>query len=205
MSKPKIGDKYIIEIDSHMTNKNGDLYGVKGFRSLVLDQNSLEKLMPYDADEAYAEGYTLAESKYREARHQLGLETYQRGLDDAWDAARKIALAESDGGMSTDAFGKVFGFFAASNILKNNTATEAIEKIREYEKQKRQETKIHIGDEVFFTMFGRKIKGIAVDREVDGAWNVVGEKGALMKIGTADLTKTGRHVDLSELFGGEDE
>ena len=44
MNKPKIGDKYIIEIDSHMTNAKGDLYGVKGFNSLVFDQNGLDKL-----------------------------------------------------------------------------------------------------------------------------------------------------------------
>lgn len=182
MSKPKIGDKYIIEIDRCYS---GELYGVKGFRSPVFDQNGLDKLTPYDADEAYAAGYTLAESRYREARDQVEQEAYQRGydagsheatsleyqqgLDDAWDAARYI------------------------------------EKIREFEEQKKQETEIRNGDEVTLTIFGREIKGIAVDREIDGTWKLINERGGLMQIGTADLTKTGRHVNLSELFGGEDE
>ena len=40
----KVGDKFIIEIDSVMTNKNGKLYGVKGFKSLVLDDYGVEQL-----------------------------------------------------------------------------------------------------------------------------------------------------------------
>lgn len=39
-----IGDKYVIEIDSKMTNKNGTLYGIKGFKSLVFDEDGLSKL-----------------------------------------------------------------------------------------------------------------------------------------------------------------
>lgn len=42
--EPQIGDMYIIEIGSHMTNKNGDLYLIKGFNSLVFDKNGLAKL-----------------------------------------------------------------------------------------------------------------------------------------------------------------
>ena len=42
--EPQIGDKYIIEIGSHMTNEDGDLYLIKGFNSLVFDKNGLDKL-----------------------------------------------------------------------------------------------------------------------------------------------------------------
>ena len=40
----KTGDKFVIEIDSVMTNKNGTLYGIKGFKSLVFDDYGLEQL-----------------------------------------------------------------------------------------------------------------------------------------------------------------
>lgn len=40
----KIGDKFVIEIDSVMTNKKGTLYGIKGFKSLVFDDYGLEQL-----------------------------------------------------------------------------------------------------------------------------------------------------------------
>lgn len=52
--KPQIGDKYIIEIESHMTNKHGDLYGIKGFNALVFDKNGLDRL------EKLADEYTIA-------------------------------------------------------------------------------------------------------------------------------------------------
>ena len=40
----KIGDKFVIEIDSVMTNKNGTLYGIKGFKSMVFTDCELEQL-----------------------------------------------------------------------------------------------------------------------------------------------------------------
>lgn len=55
---PQIGDKYIIEIESHMTNKNGDLYGIKGFNALVFDRNGLDRLEKL-ADEYTIVGYWM--------------------------------------------------------------------------------------------------------------------------------------------------
>lgn len=40
----KIGDKFVIEIDSVMTNKKRTLYGIKGVKSLVFDDYGLEQL-----------------------------------------------------------------------------------------------------------------------------------------------------------------
>lgn len=40
----KVGDKFVIEIDSVMTNKKGRLYGIKGFKSCVFDDYGLEQL-----------------------------------------------------------------------------------------------------------------------------------------------------------------
>lgn len=40
----KTGDKFVIEIDSVMTNKKGNLYGIKGFKVLVFDDYGLEQL-----------------------------------------------------------------------------------------------------------------------------------------------------------------
>ena len=164
-----------------------------------------DDLTPYIADEAYAEGYTLAESKYREARHEMGQEAYQRGLNDAWWAARKIGCMVKDGGLNNDDLTNLFASYATHVILRDYGAIEAIKKIREYEERKAQEAEeIKVGDEVCSTLFcHQKIKGIAVGQEIDGAWNVLDEKGSLMSVDTTYLTKTGRHVDLSVLFGDE--
>ena len=47
---PKIGDRYIIEIDDILknTNKTECLYRIKGFNSLVFDQKGIDKLLKYD-------------------------------------------------------------------------------------------------------------------------------------------------------------
>ena len=78
---PKIGDRYVIEIDDVFISKidhkeagvylDTPLYRIKGFNSLVFDQNGIDKLLKYDdcikIDLAKAEkrGYEkgLAESK----------------------------------------------------------------------------------------------------------------------------------------------
>ena len=40
----KTGDKFVIEIDSVMTNKKGNLYGIKGFKTLTFGDYGLEQL-----------------------------------------------------------------------------------------------------------------------------------------------------------------
>lgn len=43
----KVGDKYIIEIDSVMNNGQNNLYRIKGFRSLVFDEEGLNRLTKF--------------------------------------------------------------------------------------------------------------------------------------------------------------
>lgn len=45
---PKVGDEYLIRIDSVITNKKGTLYGIEGFKSLVFDDYGLEQLQKFD-------------------------------------------------------------------------------------------------------------------------------------------------------------
>lgn len=67
-------------------------------------------------------------------------EAYQRGLNDAWECARKIA----DGVLWSELLEKT-GHACASEVLDAYSAQEAIAKMAEYEKQK---DAIKIGDEV---------------------------------------------------------
>lgn len=92
--------KYIIELenkafrqaDSISVNFDETLYRVKGFRSLVFDKNGLDKLTPYDQDEAYQRGYDDA--------HKISSEecqrSYERGIAEAWDFARHLNAVTSD-------------------------------------------------------------------------------------------------------------
>lgn len=146
----------------HFENGIGEtVYRVKGFNSLVFDWNGLQMLTPYTEDSAYAHGYTEAESKYREIRdelekqaHQRGYEEaydtayadaeeiygsgkramYQKGLKDAWDAARTL--------WNTPNRKEIFGHTAFNTVLTTLTAQETIEKIRQYEQEKDRQARI---------------------------------------------------------------
>lgn len=81
--------------------------------------------------EAYDKGYDDAKSGYDNG--------FENGMIVAWDAARKIA--SDDAGQNHVIFGQHF----ANVIFNTFTASEAIEKIKEYEDGKQ---KINVGDEV---------------------------------------------------------
>ena len=107
-------------------------------------------------DEGYQEGMQLSidDAKLKEA-YQKGLADgrnqdakdfadmydsgYSEGLKDAWNAARKISSMDSP---TRD---EVFGLVITSNIFDENTASEAIEKIQQYEQEKEE---IKAGDEI---------------------------------------------------------
>lgn len=60
-------------------------------------------------------------------------EAYNNGLNAAWEAARKIALSKDDGGLDNKTFYKIFHVTSYYDAIKDNSATKAIEKIKEYE------------------------------------------------------------------------
>ena len=125
---------------------------------------TISRLTPYTEDSAYAHGYTEAESKYREIRDELEKQAYQRGykeaydtayadaeeihesgkramyqkgLKDAWEAARKIC---TNWVLSDSLLSKIFGIDKTiDDVMKENTASEAIEKIRAYEQEKEED------------------------------------------------------------------
>ena len=131
---------------------------------------------------AYQKGY---ETGYEDGYNEPGKnqhEAYQRGLSDAWDAARKI------GNMPYGEEENVFGSGGWAFIVKN-TASEAIEKIRQYEQEKEE---FHVGDE-FENGSGKrfvilKMDGAEIDRYIDeeGKTYCMSQKYKVMR-------KTGRH------------
>lgn len=177
-----VGDKYVIELDSHMTNKNGDLWGVKGFKSLVFDQNGLDKLTKIREanEEAYQRGYNDGQSKGdKEYETEKEQKAYQQGLEDAWKCMEKIAVIDSS---------NPFGYMTFNQIIKNYTPQEVINKINEYEKQN-----IKVGDVVTMTP-GINDNPFVVIRVDDEIIHGV-EASGLYRGGrkdAADFKKTGR-------------
>lgn len=134
-----MGKKYVIELEDKPFNRgNIDfLYRVKGFNSLVFDMTGVSKLTPYTEpdtekvrEEAYDKGYMDAHVK----SHAETRRNYQRGVNDAWETARKIALPISLGGMKASEVKKMFGV-DWQYVLMNCTPAKAVEKIRQHEQE----------------------------------------------------------------------
>lgn len=109
-------------------------------------------------DRVYQKGYADAKSELGQnaidLAHKESNRAYQQGLEDAWEAAGKIA---KDDGLPIHEVGQIFGTVSFCRILKENTASEAIAKIKEYEEQQKQDAEIQVGDEIIDKTIGRAI------------------------------------------------
>lgn len=142
---------------------------------------------------------------------------YERGLNDAWEVARKLVHPRL-GGYTEEQKQRIFGEYVSSDsILQNFTAPEAIAKIKAYEdKQKCKECKktkdpifyghcvgecdyakqtedeIKVGDEV--THDGAKFIVLNIDSQTSVyCLDTRGRTPIFTNI--HNLTKTGRHFD----------
>lgn len=117
-------------------------------------------------------------------------EAYKKGIDEAWEFARKITSNESHGGYSITEMCEIFGCLNISKIFEDNSYTKALAKLRDYEARKKTETEIiKVGDEVS----DGKFVGV-VTRIESTALHVVMSDGSSSAWGFDDgWRKTGRH------------
>ena len=193
-----MGKKYIIELEGDaFVNGSGckNLYRVKGFNSLVFDEHGLEMLTPYtepDMEQVRTEAY---EKGFDDGR-TLNTGKYEKGLNDAWEAAKKIW--EYDTTTLREIFGEGIMIMDYYMIF---TASEAIEKIRQYEQ--RQEEQIQVGDEVENTQTSARFIVTHMWVSNHGEKGVSGFNYECSAFSTAlDLVrKTGRHFpEIAEVF-----
>lgn len=159
-----IGDKYIIEIRDF--GVGNDTYYLKNsvLNHSVVSGRALQGFEKYDPEA-----------------------DYQRGLDDAWEVARKISK------MSNKEQFDCFDNHGMTNVLDYNTAAKAIEKLRAYEEQKKAEDEIKVGDEVEdkHNCAGVVTRIHSVGNDI---WcNVLYKEGKQYSTFVSNLTKTGRH------------
>ena len=169
--------KYIIDIP------NGVEWGVVTCRTedgfYTRDFDSLEELNSDYINEHFGE---------------LQDEAYQAGLNDAWEAARKI-IRMPDGDI-LDLFPDCYASVctAVQAILKYD-ASEAIAKLKAYEDK--HSDRIEVGDEVA-TKTGKKYTVVAFGDtgnvcgfNADGKWTGWNPK---------EVTKTGKHYDIASIL-----
>jgi hypothetical protein len=121
-------------------------------------------------------------------------EFYNKGLNDAWELARKIALPTSDGGYSCEELQDIFGYRSFNSVLKMFTPQEALAKIKAYEER----NKIRVGDVV-------KLKGTSHEAIVTRVTETI--LHCLFKDGRCtpgcykeNYEKTGKHFDSIDEF-----
>ena len=126
-------------------------------------------------------------------------EAYQRGLEDAWEAAQKVVCKTTAGGMSLDTLKEIFGVQSPAAIMQSNTAQQAIDKIKTYE-DKRSD-RIEVGDEVIW-----KTENITLivtsTYEASGLdWcDGVAQDGKVYRTLIENDRKTGKHYDIASIL-----
>ena len=128
-----MGKKYIIEKDDNESiwsiyaDANGDA---------TIEYVSLtpytEPDMEQVREDAFKNGYDAA-CKDIDVKSKINA-AHRKGLEDAWEAARKVTQVRKYGGYG-DCLGDVFGRTDTSWDVFDYSAPEAIEKIRQYEQE----------------------------------------------------------------------
>lgn len=151
--------------------------------------------------EAYEDGYKTAKVQCNiqaeKDLREVGERHYQKGLSDAWDAAKKIYLPVEYGGIPADALRQIFNNKSASGIFKKVSASEAIEKIRQYEQEKKEkEEQIQVGDEVII-----RYKKAVVTEITDSFVRIMYSDGSGYALFSKNMTKTGRNFpEIAEIL-----
>ena len=161
-------------------------------------------------DEIYADGY---DAGYNDGRSKVEskiaddiLKSYNAGLDDAWECFKKITATPKKGGFSDLIMEKIFGYRFLSDILNNYSASEAVTKIKEYEKKKEADEEsmyrdFEVGDIVEHTnstdTFRAWITDITVTDKGNTYLSLMYEDGSTTKtlVGDIPWRKTGKKID----------
>ena len=183
-----MGKKYFIELldDCPSEFKGIIVFGLTPEGQIATEPIPVEDLTPYTAPdieqvrkEAYDTAYADAEEIYESGKRAM----YQKGLKDAWEAARKICLEEDDGGIPASAINDIFNVCNYRYAVKDYSASECIEKIRQYEEKE----EIRVGDEVEDGVANLIVLEINEDGTVSG----FDDEGSI--IHATPRKKTGRH------------
>ena len=171
-------------------------------------------------DQAYQRGFkagqvdnqTFHESVCEKCRNGL----IEQGRNEAWEVAKKIALLPDDGGLSIPDIQTIFRVSNDGLVFESFSASEAIEKIREWEKEKKQkENEIRVGDEIRVGEEYRNAFNVVVclvGERQDGieVYQCISKSGMHFTYTSEDnVCKTGRHFpqisEVLEKIKGESE
>lgn len=138
---------------------------------------------------------------------------YEQGAEDCKEAIRKLISMPFAGGLSSTETQQLFGTISIVDIIEKFSATEIIEKIKDYDSKKDdtkrevepKEKPIQRGDHVkaILKTTDYQIEGILYSENAAHYWLLrKGIKGYPCKLRNTDwdLERTGKHTDLDALF-----
>ncbi len=180
MSKYHLGDKFIVEVKEVLESNNGTLYR-SNFSTLVFDDYGLDKLQKYD--EIDHRGGLIDELKQAE---------YNKGLEDAWELAKKIYDMKCDN--IEEILGVRGGFYG---VIDGLSCEEALAKIEAYEREK----EIKVGDEVKHDIVERADMFVVTSIS-KGMIRGVDKNGVTHSFTFPNqyIKKTGKHIDIEGLL-----
>jgi hypothetical protein len=123
---------------------------------------------------------------------------YHRGLEDAWEAARKIGHASQMKlkEMAFDFTDKDWCYNPSWYVVMNYTASEAIAKLKAYEEKQKADDEINVGDEVRHDD-GHIFVATAVDNISVYGIDGTGDFKHSLK---CNVHRTDRHFDISSIL-----
>ena len=150
--------------------------GKKAAFGLVADASNAEYQKGFEDGKKFSVGEAIKRAEY------------DKGLEDAWECAKKLYL----NGLSKELFGRYFNAF-----IQEYSARQAIEMLKAHEQKK--DNKIGVGD-VVKTYNG--ITYVVTKATTDGI--VVGFEGEgnTCRFALSEVTKTGEHYNINEILGG---
>lgn len=143
--------------------------------------------------------YTVTESvELKEESENARKKTYEDGLNEAWEAARKVLC---DSGYNLVKLEDIFDSHTIDGIFNTYTASEVIERLEKYERFK-------VGDEVV-DKNGWEKKGV-ITKLNEKYISIVEDNGSVSRWKEENFKKTGRHFPqieevLKQMEEGEDE
>lgn len=123
--------------------------------------------------------------------------TYEQGLEEAWEIARKIVFCKNDGGYSNADAYEIFGTSMLDNVLKNSIH-EAKDKINAWEAEK---NKPKMGDVVKCRTWSTQFIGIYYGKDMTYHWILV--PGDIVPKRIEEdwiIEKTGKHFDIQGML-----
>ena len=190
-----MSEKYVIELDDRI--------------KLVTSVGVTENGVVYTTSDYVHNLEELTSDYINEHFGQLQDEAYQRGLDDAWEAAREIAdmwtRIDNDELLAIFGITERIGYSTINSLFGKQTANVAMLNLEAYEEKQKADDKIEVGDEVewdndftgdrfivtrIYQPYGKKEQCDGIDDDGDVYRAVLIES----------LVKTGRHFDIQSIL-----